>query len=354
MTERSVYLLSVRAVLLALLGVFFLGGLGGASVSWLLVKKLLREAPGGTRVIERIEQVPGGGDGDFLSRVAEKAHGGVVGILDARGALLQSGVVLTADGLLVTPTNASLPRSPQVRSPDGTILPAAILREYPEKGLLLLRISGTFPAPRLETDTRLLPGTQGVVLRPVVGTTTGGARVVNVEYVGLPSSTRQRERPGVEQIGVLSTGLDLLYHGAPLYGSNGQLLGITILDREERAILLAPDVDLILQDVLRHPMGDSVSVLGSLRGTWVTGEEAQRRSLPSQIGFLVDAVSPESPSGEAGLRVQDVVVGIDGKPFPTAGSFWAILLEDARNAKPVTLDVRRGDENVTVVFTPRL
>ena len=353
MDERSIYLLPARAIIAALLGVFVLGGLGGGTVAWFLVSKLLRDSAGGTRVIERVEHVSGS-DGEALARVADTVHEGVVGLLDARGALLQTGIVLTADGLIVTPAVASLERSLRVLRSDGTTVPAALLREYPEQGLLFLRIAGSFPAPRLVTDTPVLPGTTGVLLRPVPQAITHAVQQATVTHLAHPLTTRRQERPGVEQWGVLTPLADRLYHGSPLFASDGRLVGITVIDREGSGVLLAPDIDLALQDLLRYPTGDTVSVLGGMRGTWLRGEEAKRRSLPSTVAYLVEAAPRESSAGRAGLRVQDIIVGVDKKPFPTAGRLWAILLEGARNEKPVTLDVRRGDSELQMVFTPSL
>lgn len=353
MGERPIYLLPVRVVIAVLALVFVLGGLGGGTVAWFLVPRLLRDSTSGARVIERVEKVTEG-DQDVLARVADQAKGGVVGVVDARGTLLQTGAVLTADGLLVTPTITPLPRSLQVLRSDGTTVPAAQLREYPEHGLLFLRIPGSFPAPRLVTDTPVLPGTTGALLRRAPRATTHAVQKVTVTSLALPDATRKLERPGVEQWGILTAVDDRLYHGAPLFAADGRLVGMTVIDREGSAVLLASDLDLVLQDLLRYPTGESVSVLGGMRGTWLVGEDAKRRSVSSALAYLVEAVARESPAGRAGLRAQDIIVGINEKPFPTAGRLWAVFLEGARSQKPVTLDVRRGDAELQVIFTPEL
>lgn len=351
MAERSLYILSLRAILLALGGVLLLGGVGGAITSWWVVGALLRDVPKRPDVAERIERVESAGGVKF-SEVLERFRGNVIGVLGSGGEIVQTGVVLTADGIAVTPSGRDSLSSPRVVLADGTETPAALLREYPEKGLTYYRLSGKFSAPQFANDVPLTPGTEGVLLRQSRSTSLGAARRASVEYVAPPPRAVQEVLLGSEKVGVLEKAPDASYHGAPFVSGDGRLLGLVNVSREGGYVLPAADVNLLLEDVLRHPTGGAVSVLGGIRGVWVSGEEAKRVAPSSPLAFVVENVAARSPSGSAGLKTQDVIVGADDKVFPAAGSLWAILLEGTRAQKPVTLNVRRKGETISVVFTP--
>lgn len=351
--ERQLYILSVRAILLLLAAVFLLSAASGALASWVVFRRAFHEQAGGVRVVERVERVTGATDRPVAEAV-EHARGGVVGVLDGRGGVLQAGMILTADGIGITPTHARLPRPPQVLLPDGSRRPAAILREYPEKGLLFFRVSGSFPAPELAGASAFFPGVPGILVRPVAESRAGAARQVSVEYVTPVVSGEFVDAPGVERMGVLSDDPGARYHGAPLFSYEKKLLGITVRLDAGGSLILSSDVDLLLQDVLRHPEGDVISVLGGMRGRWVVGEEAARESLPGEIGFRVERPPEEFLMPEGPLRRGDIITGLDGKPLPGAGSLWGTLLEGARSGKPVTLDVHQETEERTVVLAPRV
>ncbi len=66
----------------------------------------------------------------------------------------------------------------------------------------------------------------------------------------------------------------------------------------------------------------------------------------------VGKVLPESPAAEAGLKPGDLIIAVDGKPI----SSWQELNEIVRHSagRPLKLVVKRGEEKVTLVVTPRL
>jgi S1-C subfamily serine protease len=174
-----------------------------------------------------------------------------------------------------------------------------------------------------------------------------------VEYVAPLPRAVQEVLPGSELVGVLENAPDASYHGSPFVSGDGRLLGLVNVSREGWYVLPASDVSILLEDVLRHPTGGAVSVLGGIRGVWVSGAEVPRAAPSSSLAFVVENVAARSPAAYAGLKTQDVIVGADDKMFPGAGSLWVILLEGTRAQKPVTLNVRRKDETFSVVFTPR-
>jgi regulator of sigma E protease len=65
----------------------------------------------------------------------------------------------------------------------------------------------------------------------------------------------------------------------------------------------------------------------------------------------VDGVKPGSPAAEAGLRVGDMIVSVDGRKLRSFDDLTdkVILSSDT----PMTLVVKRGDQELSIVATPR-
>ena len=82
---------------------------------------------------------------------------------------------------------------------------------------------------------------------------------------------------------------------------------------------------------------------------------AQALGLPNEVGVIVSDVLPGSPADRAGLKIQDVIVGLDGVPVDNVPLFTLglYLMNTGNSAK---LQVVRGDKqvNITVpVFEPK-
>lgn len=63
-------------------------------------------------------------------------------------------------------------------------------------------------------------------------------------------------------------------------------------------------------------------------------------------------VQPDSPAQQAGLRIGDVLLAIDGKPIKTIEEASKIIRASAN--KPITLTLRRSHETLTLSVVPRL
>jgi serine protease Do len=73
----------------------------------------------------------------------------------------------------------------------------------------------------------------------------------------------------------------------------------------------------------------------------ITPELAQALDLPRDFGVLISDIRPKSPAAAAGLRVQDVIVSLDGKPID---SFFAMFCQSYARAagERFRLGVLRG------------
>jgi S1-C subfamily serine protease len=68
-------------------------------------------------------------------------------------------------------------------------------------------------------------------------------------------------------------------------------------------------------------------------------------------GVGVAEVVPGSPAAKAGLRIQDVILDIDGQPLNNAGDLQRLMLNDVIGHS-LTLRILRNDQVVEIDVTP--
>ena len=84
----------------------------------------------------------------------------------------------------------------------------------------------------------------------------------------------------------------------------------------------------------------------------VDGAIAQALSLSGSDGAVIRGLQPDGPADRAGLRLNDVVLTIDGRPTPNTQALLSRVAElvpgsrarvnAVRDGKPVTVDVAVG------------
>jgi len=79
----------------------------------------------------------------------------------------------------------------------------------------------------------------------------------------------------------------------------------------------------------------------------VTVELAEALSLGQSHGVVVADVLPGSPAESAGLKIQDIVLAVDGTPMESFPQFESFLLMHAKGDK-LKLDLLRGKQEVTI------
>lgn len=74
--------------------------------------------------------------------------------------------------------------------------------------------------------------------------------------------------------------------------------------------------------------------------------------VPTGISNQVGSISPGSPAEQAGLKINDIIVSIDGLSFPSMDE--AITFIHNNPDKELTLSVRRLDQEIQLKATPKL
>ena len=77
---------------------------------------------------------------------------------------------------------------------------------------------------------------------------------------------------------------------------------------------------------------------------------AERFGLPVEEGLIVTQIGRNSPAARAGLRVEDFIVGFNGRPVADAGDLVGHLHETAPGTT-VRLDIIRGGRRSAVNVT---
>ena len=144
--------------------------------------------------------------------------------------------------------------------------------------------------------------------------------------------------------------------GGPLLDSRGRLIGIntSILSggfgggNDGIAFAVPTRIMLYVVDQLRRNgevrRGETGAIFGSL-----TAQRARELNLRIVRGAVVADVAPESPAERAGLRRQDVITRIQGRPVANAGSVNATVGVAAPGSSLDVAYLRDGKEAATVL-----
>ncbi len=246
-----------------------------------------------------------------------------------------SGVIWSADGLIITNAHVAHWQHGDVELWDGRVFPAEVIARDDERDLAALRIKATdLPAAPIGDSDALRVGE----LVMAVGNPLGiiGALTVGMVHAA-PTGQALRGRNWVQADVHLAPGNS----GGPLTDARGRVIGINSMIAGGLALAVPSNA---VQAFLSRPAASERPMLGVALQPVDLG--AGRR------GMLIFAVVPESAAEAAGLIIGDILTGVDGRPFAGPEDF-AAALNAARDGAPLPLDVLRGGkpQRVTVTIT---
>ncbi len=152
--------------------------------------------------------------------------------------------------------------------------------------------------------------------------------------------------------------------GGPLLNERGEVIGInTAIRPDANGIGFAIPIDKVksITDTLAAGQQVPHPYIGVQMRT-LTPELAQRSNqdpnspffIPETEGVLVVRVLPDTPAEQAGLRLGDVIVAIDGQAITDAGQLQSIVDGSGLN-KSLQFTVKRGDRTLKLrVVTTQL
>jgi serine protease Do len=270
---------------------------------------------------------------------------------------LGSGVIISPNGYIVT-NNHVVDGATDIRVTltDRRILKAKVIGTDPLTDLAVIKVDETnLPSIPLGDSTKLHPGQTVLAFGNPLGfrfTVTRGI----VSALNRPNPfAADRRSPGqfIQTDAAINPGNS----GGPLVNARGEVVGInTFLVSRTGGFsgmgfaiptqIVKPTVDALIKNgkVEHGYMGIGIAD--------VTPEQAKFFNVTKAVGAVVTQVENDSPADKAGIKVGDVITGVDGKSVEDAGELQVVVgqhepgtkldLQVMRNGKPENLAVTLG------------
>ncbi len=266
-----------------------------------------------------------------------------------------SGVIISPDGYIITNNHVVADATDiKVTLGDRRILSAKLIGTDPLTDLAVIKIEGSnFPNVPLGDSSQLRPGQTVLAFGNPFGfrfTVTRGI----VSALNRPNPYNDDPRkPGqyIQTDAAINQGNS----GGPLVNARGEVIGIN-------TFLISPSgsfagMGFAIPTQIVQPTVDSLVRYGKVSHSYigvgitdVTPENSKFFDLKDANGAVISEVQPDSPGAKAGLKVGDVIVGLDGKKVLGAGELQAEVSAKHPGTK-VTLDVLRDGKSVNVPVT---
>jgi S1-C subfamily serine protease len=266
-----------------------------------------------------------------------------------------SGVVLTPDGFLLTSAHVVSGRERGGRAAlvDGRELNFTIVGRDPFSDLAVLRIDADDLVPAPLGDAESLRVGQLVVAignpHGFAGSVTAG--VVSALGRSLPARSRNNVRI-IDNVIQTDAALNPGNSGGALASSLGTVVGINTA-LAGYGLGLAVPINSATRNIIGALMRD-----GRVRRAYI-GIAGGPRPLPPRIqqrlgldgGVEVVEVVPQSPADRAGLRPEDLIFELDGKPVTDVNDLQRMMVADLIEAT-VPIAVVRGDAVLRLMIVP--
>lgn len=318
---------------------------------------------------ENVAQSPPQADQDIpsgepVARVASQVEPSVVQV-NVRGVQttpfgsqpqsgLGSGVIYREDGYIIT-NNHVVQGADQVTIAfaDGTTERGEVVGTDPRTDLAVVRVDrNNLPAASFKANGSPIVGQLAVA----IGSPSGFESTVTAGVV----SGLNREIPPEFTGGQLESALvDLIQtdaaispgsSGGALANRSGQVMGINVAylppetGAEGLGFAIPSDTVVSVADQLIET-GEVATAYIGIEPATLNPQTAQRFSAPVESGVIVANIVPNSAADRAGLRVEDIIIALNGTPIEDAGDLLAAL-RDYQPGDTVQLTVvqQNGEE----------
>lgn len=285
---------------------------------------------------------------DALAETVEKAGSSVVRV-EGRSRLPASGIVWSADGVIVTAHHVlEQDENIKVGLPGGETLPATLAGRDPTTDLAVLRV----PASGLEVPTWvdadqlkvgnlvLALGRPGQNVRATLGIVSALGRTWQTPAGGTVDRYLQSDvtmYPG--------------FSGGPMVDAPGRFLGVN------SSALLRGGTTITIPAATVRQVAETLLAHGRVRRGYL-GVGAQPTRLPQSIaaqlgqetGLLLVSVEPNSPAEKGKLFMGDTIVSLDNQRVRHLDDLFA-LLSGERAGKSVPVRILRGGQTHDLAVT---
>ncbi|MBV9180468.1 MAG: Do family serine endopeptidase [Acidobacteria bacterium] len=268
---------------------------------------------------------------------------------------LGSGILISPDGYIVTNHHVVKGATDiRVTMNDRRVFAAKLVGADPLTDLAVLKIDArSLPSVPWGDSTQLHPGQTVLAFGNPLGfrfTVTRGI----VSALNRPNPFNQdRRAPGefIQTDAAINEGNS----GGPLVNAHGEVVGIN-------TFLVSPTggfagMGFAIPTQIVRPTVDSLIRTGKVEHGYmgigisdVTPDEVRFFHLDNASGAVVTQVEADSPASKAGLKVGDVITGLDGKRVNDAGQLQ-VEVGQAKPATTVDLELLRDGKTVKIPVT---
>jgi putative serine protease PepD len=317
------------------------------------------------------QTVPAGqpaADSCSVSAVAQKDLPSVVTI-SAKGksaAGTGSGEIIRADGYILTNNHVVAPAvdggTLAVLFSDGKSAPAQLVGRDPLTDVAVIKVNETqLPAIPVGKSASLIVGQPDIVLGAPLGlssTVTSGIVSALDRTIQVPGEDGQAALliNAVQTDAAINPGNS----GGAMVNCAGQFVGIpsagATVPSESGEAASAGSIGLgfaIPADLAISEFNEIVAtgkVTHAYTGLQATPLEATSQASGAQGGLLVTGIDPAGPAQAAGLRANDIITTINGKPALTTDQIVALMLSEKPGTK-VTFGYQRGGQSAQAQLT---
>jgi S1-C subfamily serine protease len=266
-----------------------------------------------------------------------------------------SGVIVAPDGLILTNSHVAGAASRiEVTTADGQELHARLVGDDPDTDLALIRVDEpvTLLAAPLGDSKRLKRG-QLVI---AIGNPLGFESTVTTGVVSaLGRSLRSRNGRLIDDVIQTDAALNPGNSGGPLVSSRGEVVGVNtaiIMGAQGICFAVAANTaNFVLGELVRHGRVRRAFIGIAAQQTAIPARRRRAAGLTLDRAVMIGTVEADSAAARAGLKPNDIIVGIDSVTIAGADDLVRALTGE-KIGRDVALDVLRGTERLKVSVVP--
>ena len=285
---------------------------------------------------------------DGLAAAVEKAARSTV-LVNARRRIPASGIIWSADGVIITADHVIERDEVEVVLPDGAKLAGTVVGRDPGSDIAVLKVAPSGLTPVFHAP----PGSAKVgSMVLAVGRPTTEGPMASLGVIGAVGGPWRTFR-GTEVEGYLRSDTTFYpgFSGGPLVDAEGRVVGLNSSRLGRGAGMTIPVIALerIVADLLSG---------GKVRRAYL-GISSQVAKLPAALaglvgdretGLLIVSVETGSPADAAGVLIGDILVEFGGAPVTDTDSLQGHL-GPSRIGQPTSAAILRGGELKTLSVT---
>jgi serine protease Do len=266
-----------------------------------------------------------------------------------------TGFIITPEGHVVTNDHVIQGAERiQVTTDDGQVLEAKVIGRDPGTDLAVLKLDThrtSFPTIRFADPENVVVGQWVIAIGNALGLP-GGPTVT----VGVVGAVQRTLRVGNGYLGDLiqtDAAINDGNSGGPLVNTTGEVVGVNTI-----VVSSAQGIGFSVGSFTAVPVVQSLIEFGRVVWPWlgasveaVTTARALELGLPVREGVLLSYIWPSSPADEAGLRIEDVLIEMDGIPVSNVRGLQKLLRQQFQVDEEVEIKLIRKDELVKAFVT---